>query len=121
MALLTKDLVLDPKMQACIDNCLECHALCTTTAQHCLEIGGEHAAPEHIRTLLDCAEICRTSASFMLRQSPHHAATCRACAELCRACEEECRRMAGEDTLMRRCAEACARCAESCERMAKGR
>jgi hypothetical protein len=110
---------LDPKLQECVDNCTECHAICVATAQHCLELGGEHAAPHHIRTLLDCAQICQTSADFMLRQSAHHPAVCRCCAELCRACEEECRRMAGGDELMRRCAEACARCAESCDRMAR--
>ena len=118
MAQLTRDLGLDAKLQECIDNCTDCHAICVATAHHCLEMGGERAAPDHVRTLLDCAEICRTSADFMLRKSPHHGATCRTCAELCRACEEECRRMAGGDALMLRCAETCARCAESCERMA---
>ena len=30
--------------------------------------------------LLDCAEICQTSANFMLRGSPLHTNTCAACA-----------------------------------------
>jgi len=33
-------------------------------------MGGEGAEADHIRTLLDCTEICQTSASFVLRRSP---------------------------------------------------
>jgi hypothetical protein len=104
-------------MQKCIDECLSCYSICERTAQHCLELGGKHAAPGHIRTLLDCAEICRTSAEFMLRGSQFHRQTCAVCAEVCRACEESCRGMGGDKT-MKECADACRRCAESCERMA---
>lgn len=105
-------------MQECIEECHDCHSVCLTTVRHCLEMGGEHAAPDHIVTLLDCSEICETSANFMERGSPLHGQTCRVCAAVCRACEEECRRM-GDDEAMQRCADACRRCAESCERMAK--
>ena len=104
-------------MQECRDNCTECHTICTETVEHCLSLGGEHAAPDHIRTLLDCAQICQTSADFLTRSSEHHATICAACAELCRACEAECRSM-GDDETMARCADVCARCAESCEQMA---
>ena len=106
------------EMQECIDNCLNCHAICVQTAAHCLEMGGKHAAPEHIRLLQDCAQICATSADFMLRGSDLHRRTCGVCAEACRACAEDCERMAGNDELMRRCAEICRKCADSCERMA---
>ena len=106
------------EMQQCIDACLECYASCVSTAQHCLQLGGTHASPEHIRLLDDCAEICRTSAGFMLRGSDHHARTCGVCAEICRACEKSCRSM-GNDEMMQQCADACRRCAESCARMAK--
>lgn len=106
------------EMQQCIDECLSCYSLCEQTAQHCLEMGGKHAEASHIRTLGDCAEICRTSAGFMLRGSNFHARTCAVCAEVCRACELECRRM-GDDQLVQRCADACASCADSCDRMAR--
>lgn len=105
-------------MQKCIDECLNCHSVCLSTVQHCLEMGGRHAEASHIRTLLDCAEICQTSANFMLHGSPLHTRTCAVCAEVCRACEESCRRL-GDDATMRECAEACRSCAESCQRMAK--
>ena len=106
------------EMQQCIDNCTACHAICVETASHCLAMGNEHAAPHHITTLLDCAEICSTSADFMLRGSEHHPKTCGVCAELCRACAESCRAFA-DDAQMQRCADVCDRCAESCERMAQ--
>jgi hypothetical protein len=109
----------DREMQQCIDECLGCHSICLQTVQHCLEMGGRYAEPQHITLLLDCAEICQTSANFMLRGSVHHTRTCAVCAEVCRACEDDCRHMGGDDEAMRQCAEACRRCAESCERMAK--
>jgi hypothetical protein len=70
-----------------------------------------------VGVLLDCADICQTSANFMLRGSPYHVVTCAACAELCRACEEGCRAAVRDEQLVH-CAEVCAACAESCERMA---
>jgi hypothetical protein len=103
-------------MQSCIQICNECHRVCLETAQHCLQTGGAHARPDHIRTLLDCADICRTSADFMVRGSQHHAVTCRACAEICGVCADSCEQLGGAD--MERCAEVCRRCAESCARMA---
>ena len=106
-------------MQECIDECLRCHSICLEAVGHCLELGGKHAERNHITTLLDCAEICQTSANFMLRDSESHTRTCAVCAEICRKCEEECRRL-GDDELMRRCADVCRECATSCERMAAG-
>lgn len=109
---------LNDEMRACIANCGECHAICTETAQHCLGMGGDHASPGHIRTLLDCAQICATSADFMLRGSELHGRTCGVCAEACARCAEECEGMANGDETMLRCAEICRRCADSCRQMA---
>jgi len=105
-------------LQDCIEACSTCHDVCVQTVTHCLEKGGQHAEVGHIRLLLDCAEICQTSANFMLRGSPLHTQTCSACAEICRACAEECEHM-GSDEQMRTCAETCRRCEESCRRMAQ--
>jgi hypothetical protein len=106
------------EMRQCIDECTSCHNLCLATVGHCLELGGKHADPAHIGLLLDCAEICQTSANFMLRGSERHQLTCRICADICSACADSCERMAGGDQMMKDCAERCRRCAESCERMA---
>jgi hypothetical protein len=105
-------------MQECIEECLNCHAVCTMTLQHCIATGGEHTEVNLIGILLDCAEMCQTSANFMLRGSPFHIVTCAACAELCRACEEACRAV-HDDEQLAHCADVCAACAESCDRMAQ--
>lgn len=106
-----------PEMERCIDHCQECHEICVQTVTHCLDMGGRHAETSHIRLLLDCAEICETSANFMIRGSDLHMETCRACAEVCERCADDCQRMA-DDNQMRICADACRQCAESCRRMA---
>ena len=93
-----------------VAGCLACHATCLQTVEHCLTKGGAHAAREHIQLLLDCAELCESSAHFMIRESPFQGRICALCAEACRACEEACRRMGDAADL--RCAESCRRCAE---------
>ena len=74
--------VSDP-MQMCIDLCQECHDTCLQTIRHCLTMGGDHAAPDHIGLMLDCAAICLTDAEFMMRSSPLHHEVCAACAAAC--------------------------------------
>lgn len=110
---------LSAEMRQCIENCTSCHAICVETATHCLQMGGRHAEASHIRVLLDCAQICATSADFMLRGSEFHASVCGVCAELCEACATHCEQMADGDETMLRCAEICRRCAESCRQMAR--
>jgi hypothetical protein len=105
------------RMQECIDNCTNCHAACLETVIYCLQKGGHHADEPHVRLLLDCAEICQTSANFMLRNSPLHALTCAACAEICERCAVECEKFTG-DMQMEACARVCRTCAESCKEMA---
>ena len=109
---------LDPDLRECIANCIECGTICLATVPHCLDMGGPHAEPNHIRLLLDCAEICQTSANYMTRRSELHARTCALCAEICDHCAGDCERLADGDIQMEACASACRRCAESCRRMA---
>jgi hypothetical protein len=106
------------EMQDCIDECQHCHATCLATVRHCLELGGPHAEARHITLMLDCAEICATSANFMLRGSAQHGRTCAICATVCRLCAEDCERIDRDDPMMKECAEACRRCADFCEQMA---
>jgi len=105
------------EMQQCIQECLTCHSTCLQAVSHCLQMGGKHADPRHITLLLDCAEICQTSANFMLRGSALHGRTCGVCAEVCERCAQSCEQM-GDDATMRACADECRRCAESCRHMA---
>lgn len=106
------------EMEACIRNCTDCHHICLELVPHCLNMGGEHAAPAHITLLLDCAQSCATGADFMIRNSQYHGQACGFCAQVCEACAADCERLAGDDAMMRDCAEACRRCAQSCREMA---
>jgi hypothetical protein len=110
-------MMVDERMRTCIDECHACHDSCAETVMHCLQMGGEHAEAGHIRLLLDCAEICQTSANFMLRMSEHHGHVCGLCAEICDQCAQDCERF-GDDEMMQQCAAACRSCADSCREMA---
>ncbi|HYD96966.1 MAG TPA: four-helix bundle copper-binding protein [Noviherbaspirillum sp.] len=106
-----------PAMQQCVDECLHCYRTCLQMAMnHCLEAGGPHTEPEHFRLMMNCAGICRTSAEFMLSNSPLHTVTCAACAEVCQACADSCERTGDMDE----CVQACRSCMESCRRMVHG-
>ncbi|WP_220452067.1 four-helix bundle copper-binding protein [Meiothermus luteus] len=106
-------------MQACIEACGECHDVCLTTVQHCLQHGGQHVEPAHMTIMMDCVQICETAKDFMLRGSRLHAQVCRACAEVCEACAQSCEAIDDPDGAMRACADACRRCAQECRRMAQ--
>ena len=105
-------------MEQCIGDCTNCHRIC-------LETAARHFAGERtprldeglVRLLLDCSEICRTSADFMIRGSNMHPRTCSACSAICTRCADECDQM-GDDPYMAACAEICRRCAGSCAEMA---
>ena len=105
------------EMQMCIQNCTLCYQTCSRMITHCLEKGGPHALPQHIKTLMDCAAACAVSADFMTRGSELHSRYCGACAEACVACAVSCEAMT-DDEMMKMCADVCRRCAESCQKMA---
>lgn len=105
------------EMQHCIQECTNCHTVCTQTVNYCLEQGGKHAQAQHIGLLLDCVEICSTSADFMLRGSSFHAKTCGVCADVCERCAQSCDQF-GDDEQMKACAQARRSCASSCQQMA---
>ena len=101
---------------SCRDACATCAQVCEEMIfRHCLISGGSHAAPEHLRLMADCVDICRTAATFMTRGSPFHVRVCAACAEVCRACAASCRGLSG----MQSCVAACERCEVSCAEMAR--
>lgn len=101
--------------QACIDACTRCHQVCLQAAMnHCLEAGGPHVKAKHFRLMMNCAEICQTSANFQLGGSEYQHAVCTICAEICEACAVDCEEIGDMDA----CVEACRHCAESCRQMA---
>ena len=102
-------------MQSCIDACTQCHQVCMKMAMiRCLQMGGKHVEPDHFRLMVNCAEICQTSANFLLAGSAFSARLCAICADICQACADSCRELDG----MVECVRACDACASSCRSMA---
>ena len=102
-------------MQKCIDECLKCYQACLGTATNqCLETGGKHVEPKHLRLMLACAEICRTCAHLLLMNSDHAKHVCAECVDICEACAKSCEAIGG----MQPCVDACRKCAESCRKLA---
>ena len=105
----------DRETKACIDACLACHRACEEHAlAHCLPMGGDHVAPEHFGLMLNCADVCRTSAHFMMASSEFAQDLCELCAEICDACAQSCEELGD----MKECVAACRACAEACRVMA---
>jgi hypothetical protein len=102
--------------EQCIQYSLDCHRICQETIMYCLDRGGDYASALHIRVLLDCADICLTNASFIIRASDKHSTISSSCAETCLHCAEVCEVFA-DDECMKSCAAACRRCAEYCQLM----
>jgi hypothetical protein len=117
MASRTPTQAMTSEVEACIRACRDCAQTCLETVRYCLQQGGRHAEAGHLTLLLDCAQLCQTTADFMARGSEFDRVLCGACAEVCDRCAESCERF-GDDQQMRACAEACRRCAESCRAMA---
>lgn len=68
------------EMQQCIDECLHCQRICMEIAMnHCLTMEGRHVEHNHFHLMMNCAEICHTSAEFMMSSSPLYADMRRLC------------------------------------------
>ncbi|WP_280357464.1 four-helix bundle copper-binding protein [Nocardia otitidiscaviarum] len=106
---------------ACIEACWRCAESCTVCADACLSEEGLAELRECIRTDLDCADICHTTAAVLSRRGGGDPATIRslldACALICERCGQECDRHADRHEHCRICAETCLRCARSCREL----
>jgi len=93
-----------------------CHAVCGSMAMtHCLEMGGEHARPQHLRLMLDCAGLCAFTADALGRKSQFHNRFAALCAEVCETCEKDCEALGKMDD----CVQACRTCAARCRQVAR--
>lgn len=101
------------QIDKCLENCWACHRVCLGTITQFLEMGGEQAQLSRIRLLRDSAEICQTTANFLIRNSEMQAVICSACAEICLRCAKEYKQFGSP--LTEECVDACERCAESCQ------
>ncbi|MFF5343458.1 four-helix bundle copper-binding protein [Streptomyces althioticus] len=108
-------------MARCIQECIACAQACTACADACLSEGMVEELTKCIRTNMDCADICNTTASVLSRHTGYDAnisrAILQACATACKACADECGRHAEMHDHCRICAEACRGCEQACNEM----
>ncbi|RPF21706.1 four-helix bundle copper-binding protein [Myceligenerans xiligouense] len=104
-----------------IDRIVECAQACTACADACLSEDSVADLRKCIRTNLDCADICETTARVLSRHTAYDANISRsvldACITACQACGDECERHAGMHEHCRVCAEACRACESACREL----
>lgn len=100
-----------------ITESLNCFQKCTICLNHCLNMGGEHARAEHIKTLMECSEICSFSAKLMLLEGDLAYGVGQLCAKACENCADSCKNIDPNDETMSACIEACMKCADACREM----
>ena len=92
---------------------------CTACADACLSEDMVADLAKCIRTNLDCADICGTTARVLSRHTGYDASISRslleACVTACKACGDECQQHADMHEHCRICAEACRRCEQACQ------
>lgn len=106
------------RLASAIDTLIACSQACTACADACL---GEEAVAELtkcIRTNLDCADICATTARVLSRHTGYDANISRTMLEACmmanRSCGDECSSHADAHEHCRVCADACRAAEQAC-------
>jgi hypothetical protein len=106
------------QLAVAIDALIDCSEACTACADACLSESMVAELTKCIRTNLDCADICATTARVLSRHTGYDANISRtlleACAMACRACAEECAMHADMHEHCRVCAQACRECENAC-------
>jgi Domain of Unknown Function (DUF326) len=101
-----------------IDALTDCAQACTADADDDLSEPNMAELVKCIRTCLDCADICTTTAGVTSRQTGFDASVTKplleACIASCKSCGDECRRHAMMHAHCQVCAQACERCARAC-------
>ena len=106
------------KLAGAIDASIACSEACTACADACLSEDMVADLTKCIRTDLDCADICATTARVLSRHTGYDANISRslleACATACKACGDECQQHAEMHEHCRICADACRACEAAC-------
>jgi hypothetical protein len=104
-----------------VDALAACAQACTACADACLSEEMVADLRTCVRTDLDCADICATTARVLSRHTGYDAnltrAQLEACVVACRTCGDECERHAGMHEHCRVCAEACRECEAACQEL----
>ncbi|WP_156757814.1 four-helix bundle copper-binding protein [Actinokineospora pegani] len=106
------------KLAATVNALIACSEACTSCADACLSESSVAELTKCVRTNMDCADICGTTARVLSRHTAYDANISRslleACAVACRSCGDECAVHAGMHDHCRVCAEACRACEQAC-------
>jgi hypothetical protein len=106
------------KLAAAIEALIACSQACTACADACLSEDMVAELTKCIRTNLDCADICATTARVLSRHTGYDANISRtlleACVVACRSCGDECASHATMHEHCHICAEACRTCEHAC-------
>lgn len=102
----------DPEYRDLLAALDECHESTLSGLMHCLDEGGDFVEKNHIRWLLDCAEITHTAGNFLIKDSEFAGNILDLCACVAEDCAESCRKFF-DDRQMKNCAEVCQNCADS--------
>ncbi|GIF66176.1 hypothetical protein Ais01nite_42110 [Asanoa ishikariensis] len=106
------------QLAATIDILDDCAEACTACADACLSEPDVAALVRCIRTNLDCADVCATTARVLSRHTGYDAtigrAMLQACVIACSACAHECGLHAEMHEHCGICADACRSCEQAC-------
>jgi hypothetical protein len=106
------------KLATTIDALNACAQACTACTDACLSEDRIAELTKCVRTDLDCADICATTARVLSRHTGYDANISRtllaACATACKSCGDECARHAQMHEHCRVCADACRACERAC-------
>lgn len=101
-----------------IDEALTCSQTCSACADACLSEDMIAELGKCVRTDLDCADLCATTARVLSRHTGYDANITRdqlqACITACKSCGDECEQHGGMHEHCRICAEACRACERAC-------
>jgi len=97
--------------------CLRAHQACEEAVAQALRTDESGGVDERVGALLDCADVCRTTARYIRYGSPLLRGTAGVAAELCTRAAEACAAAAAVPA-MAAYAEACRRAAACCRRVA---
>jgi hypothetical protein len=106
------------RIAATVGALIDCAQACTACADACLSEADVENLRKCIRTNLDCADICDTTARVLSRHTGYDAnisrAQLQACVQACVSCAEECGRHASMHEHCRVCADQCRACEQAC-------
>jgi hypothetical protein len=108
-------------LAAAINALIMCSQACTACADACLSEDSVVDLTKCIRTNLDCADICDTTARVLSRHTGYDANISRglleACAAACLSCASECSMHADVYEHCRICSDACSQCEIACREL----